>query len=117
MKRKFGDRKDATLVRKTDAIHLMMPLIWPSRCDSTFLTSQVLDLTKTVAYLDKMNANVSDHKYTIFHIVVAAVLVIRLGMIMENETDYQKAVLSQQAYSSKIIPANSITCQKLLSTW
>ena len=72
MKRKFGGRKDATLVRETDAIHLMMPLVWPSRCDSTFLTSQVLDLTKTVAYLDKMNANVSDHKYTIFHIVVAA---------------------------------------------
>ena len=72
MKRKFGGRKDATPIRKTDAIHLMMPLIWPSRCDSTFLTSQVLDLTKTKAYLDKMNAKNPGHKYTIFHIAVAA---------------------------------------------
>lgn len=72
MKRKFGDRKDATLVRKTDAIHLMMPLIWPNRCDSTVFITKVLDLTKTKAYLDMMNAKNPEHKYTIFHIAVAA---------------------------------------------
>lgn len=39
-----------------------------------------------------------------FVLLAFAVLVIRLGMIMENETDYQKAVLSQQGYESTTIP-------------
>ena len=74
MKRKFGDRKDGVLIRKTDAFHLVMPIIWPNRCDNIVFNSDILDLTKTMAYLEKKNAQNSKYKHTIFHVIVAATL-------------------------------------------
>lgn len=74
MNRKHGDRKDATLIRKTDALHLVMPIIYPNRCDNEFFVSEILDLTKTMDYLEKKNAKHPEYKYTIFHIIVAASL-------------------------------------------
>lgn len=74
MNMKFGSRKDATLIRKTDAIHLVTPIIHPNRCDNEFFVTDLLDLTKTKDYLDKKNSKNCAYKYTIFHVIVSAAL-------------------------------------------
>ena len=34
MKKKFGDRKDGAKLRDIHAMHLVMPLMYPNRCDN-----------------------------------------------------------------------------------
>ncbi|MBO4915042.1 MAG: 2-oxo acid dehydrogenase subunit E2 [Oscillospiraceae bacterium] len=68
------DRRDATLLRDIDSMHYIMPLIMPNRTDNEAFVSEKIDLTKTEAYLAKKNAEKPAYKYTIFHVVVAAVL-------------------------------------------
>ena len=50
-KRRLGDRKDATLIRKQDSMHLIMPMIYPNRCDNEAFISERIDLTNIDKYL------------------------------------------------------------------
>ncbi len=72
--RRFGDRKDAKLVRKLDGMHLIVPLIHPNRCDNEAFVSERIDLTNINAYLEKLNQNNPEFKYTIFHLIVTAII-------------------------------------------
>ena len=60
MKRKIGDRKDGTLLRSTDSMHLIMPLMYPNRCDNEAFISERIDLTNINRYLEKKNADNPD---------------------------------------------------------
>lgn len=71
-KRKFGDRKDATLVRDADPLHTFMPYLLLGRTDNEALLNDEMDLTAVTEYLEKKNASSPDFKYTIFHVVLAA---------------------------------------------
>ena len=55
-KRRFGDRRDATLIRQQDGMHLIMPMIYPNRCDNEAFISERIDLTNIDKYLEKRNA-------------------------------------------------------------
>ena len=59
MKRKWGDRRDAKLLRNIDSMHYIMPLMYPNRCDNEAYISETLDLTNVMAYLEKKNAVIS----------------------------------------------------------
>lgn len=74
MSRKWGDRRDATLLRDIDSMHYIMPLIMPNRCDNEAFISEQIDLTNAEKFLAKKNAESPEYKYTIFHIIVTAVL-------------------------------------------
>ena len=74
MKRKWGDRRDATLVRKIDSMHYIMPLMYPNRCDNEAFLSETIDLTNAQAWLDRKNATGPEYKYNIFQLIVTAVL-------------------------------------------
>ena len=50
-KRRFGDRKDGTLLRDIDSMHLVMPLMYPNRCDNEAFLSERIDLTNVNAWL------------------------------------------------------------------
>lgn len=71
-KKRWGDRRDATLLRKADSLHFIMGVIYPNRADNEAYISERVDLTAINAYLAKKNAEGSDFKYTFFHVIVAA---------------------------------------------
>ena len=50
-KKHWGDRKDGYLIRDLDAMHYVMPHIYPNRCDNEAYISQRVDLTAINAYL------------------------------------------------------------------
>ena len=72
VKRKFGDRKDAILIRDADPLHMFMPYLLLGRTDNEALLNDEMDLTAVNRYLEKKNAASPDFKYTIFHVVLAA---------------------------------------------
>ena len=74
MKRRFGDRRDAKLIRDIDSMHYIMPLMYPNRCDNEAFIFEVVDLTNAMAFLEKKNAADPEYKYNVFQLVVTAVL-------------------------------------------
>lgn len=71
-KKKIGDRKDATLIRDADPLHAFMPYLLLGRTDNEALLNDELDLSAVTEYLEKKNEGSPDFKYTIFHVVLAA---------------------------------------------
>ncbi len=71
-KRRRGDRRDATLVRGLDSMHAFFPLMMPSRADNEAFIQEMVDISAIEAYLFKKNAAGPEHKYTIFHVILAA---------------------------------------------
>lgn len=74
MAKRFGDRKDGTLLRDIDSMHYIMPLMYPNRCDNEAFMHLRVDLTKAEAYLAKKNVEGIPYKYNLFQLVVTAVL-------------------------------------------
>ena len=70
MAKKFGDRKDGAKLRNIHAMHLVMPLMYPNRCDNEAFISERIDLTNVLAYLDEKNASDPDYKYNFFQVMV-----------------------------------------------
>ena len=73
-KRRWGDRRDATLLRDADSLHFIMGIIYPNRADNEAYISERIDLTNINAYLEKKNAEEPDFKYTFFHVIVTALV-------------------------------------------
>ena len=74
MGRKFGDRKDGILLKNITAMHYVMPLMYPNRCDNEAFISERIDLTNVMAYLEKKNADNPQYKYNLFQVMVTAML-------------------------------------------
>ncbi len=94
-KRRFGDRRDAALIRKQDSMHLLMPMVYPNRCDNEAFISERIDLTNIDRYLAAKNAENPEFRYTLFHLVVAAILktiILRpkLNRFIANKNNYQR---------------------------
>lgn len=71
-KKRWGDRRDAYLIRDIDPMHFITPIIYPGRCDNEAYISETIDLTNLNEYIRKKNEENPDFKYTIFHAVVTA---------------------------------------------
>ena len=73
-------RRDGRLVSNLDPMHVIMPLIYPGRCDNEAYISERLDLTRINEYLEKKNSEAEADEegrvfnYTLFHLIVAAIL-------------------------------------------
>ena len=75
LKKRRGDRFDATLVRDIDPLHWFFPYIYPNRADNEAFIREDFDLTNLNAFLEKKNAGLDHaHRYTIFHAVAAALV-------------------------------------------
>ena len=74
MGRKWGDRKDGTLLRDIDSMHYIMPLMYPNRCDNEAFMHLRIDLTRAEAFLAEKNACNPAYKYNLFQLVVTAIL-------------------------------------------
>ncbi len=74
IRKRWGDRKDARLLRNEDALHFVFGVIYPSRPDNEAYISERIDLTAINEYLARKNTPDIDFKYTFFHIIVAALV-------------------------------------------
>lgn len=74
MGKKWGDRRDGTLLRDIDSMHFIMPMIYPNRCDNEAFISERIDLTNINDYLARKNADDPEYKYNLFQIMVTAML-------------------------------------------
>lgn len=98
-KKHWGDRKDGYLIRDLDAMHYVMPHIYPNRCDNEAYISQRVDLTAINAYLAKKNESETEFPYTIFHLIVAAIIKTitlrpKMNRFIANKTMYQRKEVS-----------------------
>ena len=94
-KRRLGDRKDGRLLRDLDGMHFIVPLIYPNRCDNEAYISERIDLTNINAYLEKKNSGDVEFKYTIFHVVLSALLKTitlrpKMNRFIANKNIYQR---------------------------
>ncbi len=98
-KKRFGDRKDGALLRDLDSMHFIVPLIFPNRCDNEAYIADRVDLTAINAWLAEKNKENSDFPYTLFHVIVAALvktLTLRpkMNRFIANKNIYQRNEIS-----------------------
>ena len=94
-KRRWGDRKDGVLLRDLDGMHFITPLIYPNRCDNEAYISETIDLTNMNAYLAKLNERGTEFRYTMFHVIVAALVKTitlrpKMNRFIANKNFYQR---------------------------
>lgn len=95
MKRRFLDRRDATLIRELDGMHVIMPLIMPGRTSNEAFISERIDLTNLNAYLEKKNATNPEYHYNLFQAVVTIILKVltlrpKMNRFIKNKYMYQR---------------------------
>lgn len=110
--RRFGDRKDGVLLRNLDAMHFIMPLIYPNRCDNEAFISERIDLTNINNYLREKNSQNPEYKYTLFQVIVAAVLktiTLRpcMNRFIANRNIYQRNEVSAAFTIKKVFKDDS----------
>jgi len=71
-KKRWGDRKDGALIRNADPMHTFMPYLMLNRTANECLLNDSIDMTNALRYIQKKNECGCDFKYTVFHLVVAA---------------------------------------------
>ena len=106
-KRRFGDRRDGTLIRELDSMHYIMPLMYPNRCDNEAYISETLDLTNALAFLEKKNAEHPEYKYNVFQLIVTAIVKTitlrpKMNTFIANYNMYQRNEVSASFTIKKI---------------
>ena len=111
-KRRRGDRKDAYLLRDLDAMHKFIPYLLPNRCDNEAVMSELIDLTAVNEYVAKKNASDPAFRYTLFHVLCAAIaktvtLRPRLNCFVAGHRVYERKALSVSFVVKKRFEDNS----------
>ena len=70
-KRRWGDRRDARLV-KAPGLQTIMGYLWPKRTDCEVYINDKVDATELLKYLERKNAEHPEYKTTIFHAAITA---------------------------------------------
>ena len=110
-KRKPGDRKDGVKLRNIHAIHYVMPLMYPNRCDNEAFISERIDLTNINEYLKKKNIDDPEYAYNLFQIMVTAILKTitlrpKMNRLIANKTMYLRNEVSAAFTVKKIFSDN-----------
>lgn len=98
-KKRRGDRRDGRLLRELDSLHFITGIIYPNRCDNEAYISLRVDLTAMNEYLAGLNETETEFPYTMFHIVVAALIKTitlrpKLNRFIVNSNFYQRNEVS-----------------------
>lgn len=93
--RRWGDRRDATLLRNEDSMHFIMGVVYPNRPDNEAFIAERIDLTNIKEYLARKNYEGIEFKYTFFHVILTALLKTitlrpKLNRFYKNENYYQR---------------------------
>ena len=111
MGKKFGDRKDGVLLKDITAMHYVMPLMYPNRCDNEAFISECIDLTNVMAYLEKKNADNPEYKCNLFQVMVTTMLKVitlrpKMNRFIANKTMYQRNEVSAAFTIKKVFSDN-----------
>ncbi|MBQ1326918.1 MAG: 2-oxo acid dehydrogenase subunit E2 [Eubacterium sp.] len=95
MARRWGDRRDGTLIRDLDSMHYIMPLMYPNRCDNEACMRITINLAKTEEYIKQVNQKIDGTKINLFQVIITAALkTIRLrpqmNRFIANKNLYQR---------------------------
>lgn len=98
-KRRFGDRKDGYWLRDLDALHAFTPYLMPNRTENEAFIQEQVDLTNILAYLEKKNAQQPEYKYTLFHVITAALAKVvtlrpKLNRFIKGNRMYERSELT-----------------------
>ena len=98
-KKRRGDRRDGRLLRELDSLHFITGIIPTNRRDNEAHISVQVDLTAMTANLARKNETETDFPYTMFHLVVAALLKTitlrpKLNRFIVNSNFYQRNEVS-----------------------
>ena len=98
-KKRLGDRKDGRLIRDLDALHFITPLLYPNRCDNEAYISVKIDLHNINEYIARLNETEKEFPYTMFHIIVAAIIKTitlrpKMNRFIANKNFYQRNEVS-----------------------
>lgn len=93
-KKRIGDRKDGKLIRDIDAMHFIVPMLYPNRCDNEAFINEVIDLTNADEYIKKLNETATV-KYNYFHLLIASFLKAitlrpKMNRFIANKNIYQR---------------------------
>ena len=94
-KRRWGDRRDATLLRDVDSLHFIMGIIYPNRADNEAYIAERVNLEPIKEYIATKNYEGIPFKYTFFHVILTAlvktvILRPKLNRFYANENYYQR---------------------------
>ena len=76
-------------------MHIIMPIMYPNRCDNEAFLSETIDLTNVDKYLEAKNAANPEYKYKFFQFMVAAMLKVltlrpKMNRFIANMKLYQR---------------------------
>ena len=73
-KKRRGDRKDGTWLRDVDALHVIMPYLYPNKADNEAFIMEDIPLEPIEKYLAARNAGLGagEEEYKLFHVLLAA---------------------------------------------
>lgn len=89
--KKFGDRRDGTLVRDNDPMHVIMPHLMKLRSDSDVYINQKMDVTELVKYYEKKKKDDADLTY--FHLFVTMI-----AKVLHNRPYLNRFVINKRMY-------------------
>ena len=86
-------------MRELDSLHYVTGILYPNRCDNEAYISQRIDLTNMNAYIAKKNETETEFPYTMFHLVLAALMKTitlrpKLNRFIVNSNFYQRNEVS-----------------------
>ena len=98
-KRKRGYRRDGVWLRDLDALHTIMPYIYPNRADNEAFISERIDLEPINRYLEEKNKNNEGEPYKFFQLLIAALVKTitlrpKMNRFIQGYRIYQRNVLT-----------------------
>ena len=98
-KRRLGDRRDGELLRGLDSMHIIVPMLYPNRCDNEAYISERIDLAPIQEYVAKKNAQGLEFDYTMFHVILTALIKTitlrpKMNRFIANKNVYQRNEVS-----------------------
>lgn len=93
-------RKDGKRVTNLDSVHKIMPYLMPNRCEAEVYSTERIDVTELLSYLEKINEGKEKHeKTTLFHAVIAAIA----------KTIYNRPLLNRFVAGKRFYDRNEIS--------
>lgn len=98
-KKRRGDRSDGRRIRNLDVMHVFMPYLLPDRVANEAVMNETVDMTAVLEYVAKKNADNPEFKYTMFHVICAAVAKTiamrpKMNYFIINKKYYERNVIS-----------------------
>ena len=111
-KKRIGDRKDGYLLRDLDSMHFIVPQLYPNRCDNEAYISERIELEPINKWLSAHNNEGDIFPYTMFHIIVAAVLKTitlrpKMNRFIANKNIYMRNEISASFVVKKLFTDDS----------